>query len=115
MGSFLATLGTGAGAGAVVAGVLMAFMQGMFGRGEAKAKAAQIITDAAGDWVEEMRKDMATVKAETAKVSGEMRQMRYAIEDYTEVVEGILPAIEPNHPAEAAAVRAAGRKLRRVI
>jgi len=106
--SIFATLLSGGGAGAVIAGVVYGIVSGLFGKGKTRAQATQILTEAAGDWVQSVQDDLKGVKTE-------IREMRLAIEDYTDAVEGILPAIEHDYPNEATTVRRAGRKLRQVI
>ena len=98
----------GGGAGALLGGILVAIINGLFGKGKNRAEAAKIISDAASNWVDRLESKVNILEEKIDNIAD-------AVSDLNDKVDHVVPLIEPEHPVIAGELRAANRRVRRVI
>lgn len=79
------------GLGAAIGSIGTALIQSMSNRGEARAIAADRVTNAAGNLADRLDKMNSTLEARLAERENENRHMREAMVTLTEAVEDLLP------------------------
>lgn len=94
MSDFLPALITG-GLGAALGSIGTALIQSLSSRGEARAVAADRVTNAAGNLADRLDKMNSNLGDRLAKSEQQNIQMRQAMVSLTEAVEDLLPVV-PN-------------------
>lgn len=107
MSEFLPTILTG-GLGAAIGGIGTAVIQSISSRGEARAVAADRVTNAAGNLADRLDKMNNKLEERLALREDENRRMREAMVALTEAVEDLLPIVpDPQRVKVQKAIRTA--------
>lgn len=122
-GLSLATILVGGGGCATLGGIIVALINGLFGRAEQKATAAEQLSQSAASLTERwevankgLREELAGVKAEMKETKAEIRSVKDVIGTLVDRVDEVIPLLEQaGHAQIAVDLRDANRTVRRVI
>ena len=84
---------TAGGVGAAAGSIGTAIVQSMSSRGEAKAQAADRVTNAAGNLAERLDKMNSSLDERLARSEARQTQMRHALAALSDAVEDLLPLV----------------------
>ena len=112
----LATVLVGGGGFATLGGIIVALINGYFGRGEKKAAAAAQLSQSAAALTEQWEKANKGLEEKLAKVDRKLDDVTATLEVLTDKVDEVIPLLEQaGHAQIAVDLRDANRTVRRVI